>query len=137
MPYSLPETKSFHTILGGIALSDRLTSSLENVARRQALENRDIPYQWRVEKMKLSKDRTQIVVNESLTLGGVPPAAFEYRLGNRSALEWIIDPYTISINKRSALTSDPNRDEANDDIVSLLGKVITVSLKTMRRVRKQ
>ena len=102
--------------------------------RLQAIENCDIPYQWRVEKMKLSKDRTQIVVNESLTLGGIPPAAFQYRLGNRSALEWVIDQYAVSTDKRSALASDPNRDEAKDYIVSLIGKVITVSLETMRLV---
>ncbi len=41
--------------------------------------------------MKLSKDRTQIVYNHFLTLSGIPPEAFEYKLGNKSALHWIID----------------------------------------------
>ena len=104
--------------------------------RLTAIENKDVPYQWRIEKMKLSKDRTQIIVNESLTLGGVPPAAFEYRLGNRSALEWALDQYQVTTDKRSGLTSDPNRDESKDYIVALLGKVITVSLETMRLVNE-
>ena len=47
---------------------------------------------WRVEKMRLSKDKAQIKYNDFLTLDGIPTKAFEYRLGNRSALEWIIDP---------------------------------------------
>ena len=102
--------------------------------RLQTLANKDVKYEWRVEKMRLSKDRTQIIVNESLTLGGVPPAAFLYRLGNRSALEWVIDQYQVTTDKRSNLTSDPNRDESKDYIVALLGKVITVSLETMRLV---
>lgn len=42
---------------------------------------------WRVEKMRLSKDKTSLTYNEFLTLRGIPPEAYEYRLGNRSALE--------------------------------------------------
>ena len=42
---------------------------------------------WRVEKMALSKDKSLLKYNEFLTLSGIPAEAFEYRLGNRSALE--------------------------------------------------
>ena len=42
-----------------------------------------------VTKMRLSKDKTQIVCNDFLTLSGIPPETFEYRLGNRSALDWV------------------------------------------------
>jgi very-short-patch-repair endonuclease len=34
------------------------------------IENKDVPFSWRVIKMQLSKDKTQLKVNESLTLGG-------------------------------------------------------------------
>ena len=60
--------------------------------------------------MKLSKDKTTLVVNPSLTLGGIPPETSEYRLGNRSALEWVIDQYQVSQDKRSGIKSDPNRE---------------------------
>ncbi len=33
--------------------------------------------------MRLSKDKKSIEVNDSLTLAGIPPEVFEYRLGNR------------------------------------------------------
>jgi predicted helicase len=46
-----------------------------------------------VKKLKLSKDKTTLIYNRFLTLSGIPPETFEYRLGNRSALEWIIDQY--------------------------------------------
>jgi predicted helicase len=39
------------------------------------------------DKMKLSKDKTSLRVNDSLTLAGIPAEVFSYRLGNRSALE--------------------------------------------------
>ena len=92
------------------------------------------PLDWRVEKMKLSKDKTQIVYNDFLTLDGIPAKAFDYRLGNRSALEWVIDQYRIKTDKRSGIVSDPNREDDPQYIVKLIRKVITVSLETVEIV---
>jgi predicted helicase len=60
---------------------------------------------------------------------------FEYRLGNRSALEWIIDQYQVSTDKRSGITNDPNRADDPQYIVRLIGQVIAISLETNRLVR--
>ena len=49
--------------------------------------------------MKLSKDPASLRVNDSLTLAGIPPEVFGYRLGNRSALHWIIDQYQVSVSE--------------------------------------
>ena len=65
----------------------------------------------------------------------IPPEAFEYRLGNRSALEWVIDQYQVSTDKRSGITNDPNRPHDPEYIVRLLGQVITVSLETVEVVK--
>jgi hypothetical protein len=51
---------------------------------------------WRVTRMRLSKDKASLIYNQFLPLGGIPPETYEYRLGNRSALEWVIDQYQIS-----------------------------------------
>jgi predicted helicase len=94
-----------------------------------------IPLSYRVEdKMRLSKDRRSLKVNDSLTLGGIPPEAFEYRLGNRSALEWVIDQYQVTEDKRSGIHSDPNRADDPEYIVRLVGQVIYVSLETIKIV---
>jgi predicted helicase len=85
----------------------------------------------RVEKMSLSKDKTELRYNEALTLRGIPPAAFDYRLGNRSALEWVIDQYRVSTDPRSGITNDPNREDERY-ILRLIGQVITVSLETQK-----
>ena len=71
--------------------------------------------------MRLSKDKTQLKVNDSLTLGKIPPEVFNYRLGNRSALDWVIDQYQISTDKRSDITSDPNNPDDPEYIVRLVG----------------
>jgi predicted helicase len=98
------------------------------------IENRDEPLNWRVEKMRLRKDKRAIVYNQFLTLDGIPAETFAYRLGNRSALEWVIDQYQVSTDKRSGITNDPNREDEPDYIVKLIGKVITVSLETQKLV---
>lgn len=67
-------------------------------------------------------------------MSGIPPEVFEYRLGNRSALDWIIDQYQVSTDKRSGITSDPNRADDSEYIVRLIGQVFTVSLETVKLV---
>ena len=98
------------------------------------IENQDVPFSWRVKKMRLTSDRTAVIVNESLTLSGIPQECFQYRLGNRSAFEWVIDQYQVSEDKRSGIVSDPNRLDDEEYIVRLVGKVITVSVETVRLV---
>ena len=102
--------------------------------RLEFIETPDMPLNWRVEKMRFSKDKTQIVYNDFLTLDGIPPKALAYRLGNRSALEWIIDQYRVKEDKRSGIINDPNREDDSQYIVKLIRKVITVSLETMEIV---
>ena len=99
------------------------------------IETPGVSLNWLVEKMKLSKDKTCIRYNDFLTLAGIPPEAFEYRLGNRSALDWIIDQYRVKTDKRSGITNDPNRPDNPQYIVKLIGKVITVSLETVKLVK--
>ena len=69
-----------------------------------------------------------------MTLSGIPPETFSYRLGNRSALEWVIDQYQVSEDKRSSIRSDPNRSDEPEYIVRLVGQVVRVSLETVRIV---
>ena len=99
------------------------------------IEEPNAKVHYRVERMILSKDKTQIIYNDFLTLTGIPPKVFEYRLGNRSALEWIIDQYQVKTDKRSGITNNPNNLEDPQYIIRLIGKVITISLKTMKIIK--
>jgi len=71
---------------------------------------------------------------ERQRLVGIPPETFEYRLGNRSALEWVIDQYQVSEVKRSGIKSDPNRADDPEYIVRLVGQVVRVSVETVKVV---
>jgi predicted helicase len=99
------------------------------------IENPDAPMTYRVEKMRLTKDKTAVIVNDFLTLSGIPPAVFGYRLGNRSALEWLIDQYQFCTDPRSGIDNDPNRPDDPQYIIRLIGKIVTVSLETVKVVK--
>ena len=150
MRISCGRWKSFGPILGGYTLA-RLGPSAPAAGKQLAelhvgyeqqpefplrrSENPQSPLNWRAENMRLTKDKTSLTYNDFLTLDGIPPEAFECRLGNRSALEWVIDQYQVSTDKRSGITNDPNRPDDPEYIVRLLGQVITVSLETMKVVK--
>ena len=89
---------------------------------------------YKVEKMKYNKDKTAIIYNDFLTLSGIPIEAHNYKLGNRSALDWIVDQYQVKTDKRSGITNDPNRLDEPDYIIKLIGKIVTVSIETVKIV---
>lgn len=91
-------------------------------------------------KMKLSKEKDTLAVNEHLTLAGIPEAVQRYRLGNRSALEWVVDQYRVETDDAGIVTSDCNAwgDELTPPdphyVVRLIKQVVAVSLETMKIV---
>ncbi|MEL7361918.1 MAG: type ISP restriction/modification enzyme, partial [Bacteroidota bacterium] len=92
------------------------------------------PLTYRVEKMRLDEAAGTLRLNDSLTLTGIPEAAHRYRLGNRSALGWLVDQLRVKTDKRSGITHDPNASFAGDALVDLVRRVTTVSVETVRLV---
>lgn len=72
-----------------------------------------------------------------MTFTGIPAEAHTYRLGNRSALDWVIDQYRVERDKDDpdTILSDPNRADDEEYIVRLIGQVITVSVETVKLVK--
>ena len=46
-------------------------------------------------------------------------------------MEWVIDQYRVTTDKRSGITNDPNRADDPQYIVRLIGQVVAVSLETV------
>jgi len=124
--------------LAPVLVSPKLASAGKAAASRRtpkpAAAGQPLSYRV-VDKMRLAKDHRSLKVNDTLTLGGIPPETFEYRLGNRSALEWVIDQYQVTEDKHSGIRSDPNRADDPEYIVRLVGQVIRVSLETVKLVK--
>ena len=74
---------------------------------------------------------------EELLLAGIPAEAWRYHLGNRSALEWVIDQYQERAPKDPTIRAHFNTYRLADhleEVAMLLAKVATVSVETMRIV---
>ena len=110
----------------------RYEQQLEHPLTKKEKEGEKLDY--RVTKLKLNKDKTALIYNQFLTLSRIPKETYEYRLGNRSALEWVIDQYQVSTDKRSGIINDPNRPDDPTYILRLIGQIVTVSLETVKIV---
>ncbi|MCY4553143.1 MAG: DNA helicase, partial [Candidatus Poribacteria bacterium] len=110
----IPFTEDFWVFAKAGARLANLHVTYESQPEYDKLEPIETPgmqVNLRVERMKFSKDKAQLKYNDFLMLEGIPPEVFEYRLGNQSALEWVVDQYRVKIDKRSGIKNDPNREE--------------------------
>jgi len=87
--------------------------------------------------LKVDKESGRITLDSETKLEGVPQEAWNYRLGNRSALEWILDQYKESKPKDPTIREkfDTYRfADYKERVVDLLARVTTVSVETQRIV---
>lgn len=95
---------------------------------------------YRVQKLAFvgRKDKSGIVYNPNITLRGIPEEALEYQVNGKSALEWIIDRYQVTVHKASQIRNDPNdysQEIGNPRyIIDLIKRIVTVSLETNKIV---
>ncbi|HYY55897.1 MAG TPA: type ISP restriction/modification enzyme, partial [Pyrinomonadaceae bacterium] len=106
------------------------------LARKDAASDSQTPPRA---KLKADKANGTIELDTHTSLHNVPPLAWEYKLGNRSALEWILDQY------KEKRPSDPTIAEKfntyrfadyKEHVIDLLRRVCTVSIKTMEIVNR-
>ena len=86
-------------------------------------------------KLKADKAKGEIQLDAITTLQRVPVEAWDYQLGNRSALEWILDQYKEKKPKDKTIAEQFNTYRfANykEHVIDLLQRVCTVSVETMR-----
>ena len=77
------------------------------------------------------QERTELIVNEHIRLGGIPPEAHEYVVNGRTPLEWFIDRYKITTDKRSGIVNDPNGWFSQpEDLIAAIRRIVHVSVQT-------
>ena len=88
-------------------------------------------------KLKADKQAGIIEIDELTFLRGIPREAWEYKLGNRSALEWILDQYKEKKPKDPTIAEKFNTyrfADYKEHVIDLLKRVCTVSVETVRVV---
>ena len=84
--------------------------------------------------MRADKDGGRIVVDSETILTCIPSEAWDYRLGNRSALEWILDQYKEKKPKDPTIPEKFNTyrfADYKERVIDLLMRVTTVSARSV------
>ena len=88
-------------------------------------------------KLKADKEAGVIILDEQTELHGIPAIAWEYKLGARSALEWVLDQYQEKKPKDATIAEKFNTyrfADYKEQVIELLKRVCTVSVETMKIV---
>jgi predicted helicase len=76
-----------------------------------------------------------ILYNAYIAISNIPAKAYDYIVNGKSAVEWVMERYTITTHKESGIKNDPNDWAAEHGnpwyILDLLLSVITVSIRTV------
>jgi len=86
-------------------------------------------------RFKSKDDKSVIIYNGNITIENIPAKAYEYIVNGKSAIEWIVERYCVSQDKKSLIKNDAN-DWAREHhkpryILDLLLSVINVSVQTV------
>ena len=80
-------------------------------------------------------ERSELIVNDHIRLGGIPTKAHEYQVNGRTPLEWFIDRYRITQDKESGIVNDPNKWFADPKkLIAAIQRIVHVSVETARIV---
>jgi predicted helicase len=87
--------------------------------------------------LKSHPDKGTIVLDAATQLTGVPKEAWGYRLGNRAAIDWVLDQHKEKRPKDPTIREKFNTyrfADHKEGVIGLLERVIRVSIETVRIV---
>ncbi len=90
-------------------------------------------------KLKADKNQNKIIIDEITTLEKIPSEVWQYKLGNRTAIEWILDQYKEKKPKDKTIAENFNNYRFSDykeQVIDLLMRVCTVSLETIKIIQE-
>ena len=90
---------------------------------------------WDKMRFNSKSDKSTIIYNGNIRIENIPEKAYEYVVNGKSAIEWIVERYCVSQDKKSLIKNDAN-DWGKEHgkpryILDLLLSVINVSVQTV------
>ncbi len=86
--------------------------------------------------VKMTKKGDRIIYNHHITITQIPKKAFDYVVNGKSAIDWVIERYSITTDKDSLIENNPNHYAGGKYIFELLCRVITLSVKSVDLIEK-
>ena len=90
-------------------------------------------------KLKSYSEEGIIILDEETILVGVPKQAWDYKLGNRSAIDWVLDQYKEKKIRDATIKEKFNTYRFRDyksQVIDLLQRVVRVSVGTVDVIKK-
>ncbi|MHA6646277.1 type ISP restriction/modification enzyme [Mesorhizobium sp. A623] len=85
--------------------------------------------------LKSQAERGLVIIDAETQIAGIPPEAWSYRLGNRSAIDWVLDQHKEKRPRDDTIAANFNTyrfADYKERMISLLAKVARVSVETTR-----
>ena len=137
----IPFAKDFWAFSGAGRDLAALHLNYETIEPFKLQEITNLDPDYTVDKMKFAKDgkvvdKSVIIYNSQITLSGIPLEAYEYVVNGKSAIEWIMERYAVTIDKDSGIKNNPNDWSENPRyILDLLKRLVAVSVGSVEIVK--
>lgn len=110
------------------------SGEMHESVKHNLLENAGMEGYYDVVKMTKKGDR--IIYNDHITITQIPKKAFDYVVNGKSAIDWVIERYSITKDKDSLIENNPNHYAGGKYVFELLCRVITLSVKSVDLIEK-
>ncbi|MGL2761028.1 type ISP restriction/modification enzyme [Helicobacter pylori] len=104
--------------------------------KHNLLENAEVEGYYDVVQMKKDKKGDRILYNKNIAITKIPQKAFDYVVNGKSAIDWVIERYSITTDKDSLIENNPNHYAGGKYVFELLCRVIKLSEKSVDLIEK-
>ncbi len=112
------------------------SGEMHTSVKHNLLENAKIEGYYDVVQMKKDKKGDSIIYNQNIAITKIPKKAFDYVVNGKSAIDWVIERYSITKDKDSLIENNPNDYAGGQYIFELLCRVIKLSEKSVDLIEK-
>lgn len=112
------------------------SGEMHTSVKHNLLENAGMEGYYDVVQMKKDKKGDCILYNHHITITEIPKKAFDYVVNGKSAIDWVIERYSITKDKDSLIENNPNHYAGGQYIFELLCRVIKLSEKSVDLIEK-
>nr|WP_259456339.1 type ISP restriction/modification enzyme [Helicobacter pylori] len=112
------------------------SGEMHTSVKHNLLENAGMEGYYDVVQMKKDKKGDRIQYNHHITITQIPKKAFDYVVNGKSAIDWVIERYSITKDKDSLIENNPNDYAGGQYVFELLCRVIKLSEKSVDLIEK-
>jgi predicted helicase len=79
-------------------------------------------------------DKGTLIINDVIEVKDIPLEAHEFRLLDKSALDWVVEKYQYEVDAKTQIEQDPLQYSGSGYVLSLIGKIVSLSLDSVSLV---